>query len=48
MISEVLAHRDTAGMRPSAAQRIVQLARNAGSDAEAIDAVRKALDELLS
>ncbi len=49
MISEVLAHRDAGSARqPSAAQRIAQLARSAGSDSEAIEAVRKALDELLS
>ncbi len=48
MISEGLAHREAGSARPSAAQRIAQLARSAGSDGEAIDAVRKALDELLS
>ena len=48
MISEGLEHRDTAGARPSAAERIARLARVAGSDADAIEAVRKALEELLS
>jgi hypothetical protein len=32
----------------SAAERIALLARHAGSDAEAVEAVRKALEELLS
>jgi hypothetical protein len=32
----------------SAAERVALLARHAGSDAEAVEAVRKALEELLS
>jgi hypothetical protein len=48
MISDVLRGRESACARPSAAQRIAQLARSAGSDAEAAEAVRKALEELLS
>ena len=32
----------------SAAERIALLARHAGSDAEAIEAVRKALEDMLS
>jgi len=48
MIGEMLRDREAAVGRPSAAQRIAQLARGAGSDAEAIEAVRKALEELLS
>jgi hypothetical protein len=32
----------------SAAERIAMLARRAGSDAEAVDAVRKALEEMLT
>jgi len=32
----------------SAAERLARLARHAGSDAEAVEAVRKALEELLS
>ena len=34
--------------RPSAAEKLARLARGAASDAEAIEAVRKALDELLN
>ncbi len=40
------AHGGTA--RPSAAERLARLARGAGSDAEAVEAVRKALEELLT
>jgi sulfate adenylyltransferase subunit 1 (EFTu-like GTPase family) len=32
----------------SAAERLAQLARRAGSDAEAVEAIRKALEELLA
>jgi hypothetical protein len=32
----------------SAAERLALLARHAGSDAEAVEAMRKALEELLS
>ncbi len=48
MIAEVL--RESGGgpiARPSAAERIARLARGAGSDAEAVEAVRRALDDLL-
>jgi len=48
MISDVLAHRETAGARPSAAERIARLARDAGSETDAVEAVRRALEELLS
>jgi sulfate adenylyltransferase large subunit len=48
MIADVLRDRESASARPSAAQRIARLARAAGSDAEAAEAVRKALEELLS
>ena len=34
--------------RPTAAERLARVARAAASDAEAIEAVRKALEELLS
>jgi bifunctional enzyme CysN/CysC len=47
MISDVLSHRDTGGPRPTAAERIARLARGAATDAEAAEAVRKALEELL-
>jgi hypothetical protein len=36
-----------AGGRPSAAEKLARLARGAASESEAIEAVRKALDELL-
>jgi sulfate adenylyltransferase subunit 1 (EFTu-like GTPase family) len=34
--------------RPSAAERLARLARNAPNDAEAIEAVRRALEDLLT
>ncbi len=49
MIAEAVRDRSSAAAaKPSAAERLTRLARSAASDAEAIDAVRKALDELLS
>jgi sulfate adenylyltransferase subunit 1 len=40
-------HMTAASARPSAAERLARLARTAGSDAEAIEAVRLALEEIL-
>jgi sulfate adenylyltransferase large subunit len=40
-------HATAASARPSAAERLARLARTAGSDAEAIEAVRLALEEIL-
>jgi sulfate adenylyltransferase large subunit len=48
MIVEAVRERAAAVARPSAAERIARLARAASSDAEAADAVRKALEELLT
>jgi len=48
MIEEAVRDRGGAGSRPSAAERLARLARSAGSDDAAIEAVRKALEELLS
>ena len=49
MISEGLRERTGAGVvKPSAAERLARLARGASNDADAIEAVRKALEELLS
>jgi sulfate adenylyltransferase subunit 1 len=49
MISEALNERSAAAAaRPSAAERLARLARTAGSDAEAVEAIRKALEELLT
>ena len=48
MIAEAVRERAHAGARPSAAERLARLARTASTDAEAIDAVRKALEELLT
>jgi sulfate adenylyltransferase subunit 1 (EFTu-like GTPase family) len=49
MISNPLTHTVRAVNAPiSAAERVALLARHAGSDAEAVEAVRKALEELLS
>jgi sulfate adenylyltransferase large subunit len=48
MIADAIRDRAAAtGARPSAAETLARLARNAGSDADAIEAVRKALEELL-
>jgi sulfate adenylyltransferase subunit 1 (EFTu-like GTPase family) len=49
MIAESLRERSPDGAtRPTAAERLARVAREASSDAEAIEAVRKALEELLS
>ena len=48
MISEVLGHHAPSSPRPSAAERLARLARAASTEADAIDAVRKALEELLT
>jgi sulfate adenylyltransferase subunit 1 len=49
MIAEGVRDRTgAAAARPSAAERLARVARSAASDADAIDAVRKALEELLS
>jgi sulfate adenylyltransferase subunit 1 (EFTu-like GTPase family) len=48
MITEPVRERQTAVGRPSAAERLARLAREASSDRDAIDAVRKALEELLT
>ena len=49
MISEAVRERSgAAAAKPSAAARLARVARAAASDDEAIDAVRKALEELLS
>jgi sulfate adenylyltransferase subunit 1 (EFTu-like GTPase family) len=49
MIAESVRERSGAGAaQPTAAERLARVARGAANDAEAIDAVRKALEELLS
>jgi sulfate adenylyltransferase large subunit len=49
MIAEAVRERSGAGAaRPSAAERLARVARSASNDADAIEAVRKALEELLS
>jgi sulfate adenylyltransferase subunit 1 len=48
MISEALGERSASASRPSAAERLARLARAAANDADAIEAVRKALEELLT
>jgi bifunctional enzyme CysN/CysC len=48
MIAEPLGGGTQTTHRPSAAERLARAARGASSDAEAIEAVRKALEELLS
>ena len=48
MIAEAVRERSGAAIaKPSAAERLARVARSATSDAEAIEAVRKALEELL-
>ncbi len=48
MIAEAVRDRAASVARPSAAERLARVARGAANDAEAIEAVRKALEELLS
>ena len=49
MIAEGVRERSGAGVtRPSAAERLARLARGAANEADAIEAVRKALEELLT
>jgi sulfate adenylyltransferase large subunit len=48
MISDVLGHHAPASARPSAAERLARLARAASTEADAIDAIRRALEELLT
>jgi sulfate adenylyltransferase subunit 1 (EFTu-like GTPase family) len=48
MIAEGLRGRASGAAQPSAAERLARLARTAPSDAEAVEAVRKALEELLA
>ncbi|HEY7171638.1 MAG TPA: GTP-binding protein [Vicinamibacterales bacterium] len=48
MIAEGIRGHSTKIAKPTAAERLARVARAAGSDADAIEAVRKALEELLS
>ena len=49
MITNPLYHASAIVNAPiSAAERLAQLARRAGSDAEAVEAIRKALEDLLA
>jgi sulfate adenylyltransferase large subunit len=48
MITESLGRHAATSARPSAAERIARLARSAGSDEDAVEAVRRALEELLA
>jgi bifunctional enzyme CysN/CysC len=48
MILGPVHHRVAAAARPSAAERLAHLARGAASDAEATEAVRLALEEILN
>jgi sulfate adenylyltransferase large subunit len=48
MITAPLQERASTSAQPSAAERLARLARSAGSDAEAVDAVRRALEEILT
>jgi sulfate adenylyltransferase large subunit len=48
MIAEPLGRHAASAARPSAAERLARLAREAATDADAAEAVRKALEELLT
>jgi sulfate adenylyltransferase large subunit len=48
MIADAIRDRTAPGAQPSAAERLARLARSAASDEAAVDAVRKALEELLT
>jgi sulfate adenylyltransferase large subunit len=48
MISDIVRERSGLASRPSAAERLARVARTAANDEEAVEAVRKALEELLS
>ena len=48
MIANAVRQHVTGGARPSAAQRLARLARAAASDEEATEAVRRALEEILT
>ena len=47
MITTPVHERASSAAKPSAAERLVKLARGAATDAEALDAVRKALEDIL-
>jgi sulfate adenylyltransferase subunit 1 (EFTu-like GTPase family) len=47
MITTPVHERASSAAKPSAAERLVRLARGAATDAEALDAVRKALEDIL-
>ena len=47
MIANPARERAATGTRPSSAQRLAHLARAAASEAEATEAVRRALEEIL-
>jgi sulfate adenylyltransferase large subunit len=48
MISDAVYGRDSSGAQPTAAERLARLARSAASDEAAVEAVRNALEELLT
>ena len=48
MISEAVGERSASVAQPSAAERLARLARSAATDAEAVEVVRRALEELLT
>jgi hypothetical protein len=48
MITDIVESAVVEAAAPSAAERIARLARSAQSDADAVEAVRRALEELLS
>ena len=48
MITNPVRQRAASGARPSAAERLARLAREAASDADATEAVRRALEEILT
>jgi sulfate adenylyltransferase large subunit len=48
MITQAVRQRATHGARPSAAERLARLAREAATDTDAVEAVRRALEEILT
>ena len=48
MIVNVAGERITTAAKPSAAERLARLARAAATDADAVEAVRRALEDILT
>jgi hypothetical protein len=48
MITNAIQERGATLARPSAAERLAQIARGAATDAEAVEAVKRALEDILT